>query len=177
MDKFWTYEELTRATEEKIQAFAATVSVLPRDPATLDSSRVSFLSRADGAYALWVTVTEGVQLEADVKRLRAMVDAIAKEIYQHVPDPRPASERGWKTKREWTDEEVQVAVQRLKEKVPEVWQEIYQVEKAGGDIDGLDALTMELAHLAGMYPDADLLDVNRLHRKVDLMRRKELGLI
>lgn len=176
MDKFWTYEELTRATEEKIQAFAATVSVLPRDPATLDSSRVSFLSRADGAYALWSTVTEGVQLEADVKRLRAMVDAIAKEIYQHVPDPRPASERGWKEKRAWSDEEVIATVQRLKDTVPEVWQEICEVEKAGGDLEGLDALTMELAKITVFYPDEDLLDVIWLQRKVDAFRRNELGL-
>ena len=174
MDKVWTYEELTRAVEKKMLAFASMLDVLPPDPAKLDSQWVAFFSQALGAQFVWRELTRGVWREADAERLEAIIDTMRKAIYTYIPEGTPV-ERGWKEKREWTDEEVAATVAKLKEIVPAVWWEIAAVEKAGGSIRDMDALTLELAKIVGLYPGVDLLDANRLHNKVDKARRKELG--
>ena len=175
MDKVWTYEELTRVAEEKMRAFASMLDIIPRNPATLNRERVAFFSKALGVRSLWKELTRGVRREADAERLEAIIDTMRKAIYTYIPEGTPA-DRGWKEDREWTDEEIAATVAKLKEKIPAVWGEIAAVEKAGGDIDGMDALTIELGNIAILYPDVDFHDVNRLHGIVDMMRRRELGL-
>ena len=175
MDKVWTYEELTRAVEKKMLAFASMLDVVPPNRATLNGERVAFFSQALGAQFVWRELTRGVWREADAERLEAIIDTMRKAIYTYIPEGTPA-ERGWKEDREWTDEEIAATVAKLKEKIPAVWWEIAAVEKAGGDIDGMDALTIELGNIAILYPDVDFHDINRLHGIVDMMRRRELGL-
>ena len=175
MDKVWTYEELTRVAEEKMRAFASMLDIVPRNPATLNGERVAFFSKALGVRSLWKELTRGVRREADVERLEAIIDTMRKAIYTYIPEGTPA-ERGWKEEREWTDDEIAATVAKLKEVIPDVWWEIAAVEKAGGSIRNMDALTVELGNIAILYPGVDLLDVNRLHKKVDMIRRKEIGL-
>ena len=174
MDKVWTYEELTRAVEKKMLAFASMLDVVPPNRATLNGERVAFFSQALGAQFVWRDLTRGVWREADAERLETIIDTMRKAIFTYIPEGTPA-ERGWKEEREWTDEEVAATTAKLKEIVPAVWWEIAAVEKAGGSIRDMDALTIELGNIAILHPGVDLLDVNRLHNKVDKARRKELG--
>ena len=174
MDKVWTYEELTWTVEDKLLASASMLDVVPPNPATLDDQRVAFFLRAVGVQILWNALTRGVQREADATRLKAIIDAMRKEICTYIPEGTPV-ERGWQEEREWTDEEVAATVAKLKEIVPAVWREIAAVEKAGGSIRDMDALTIELGNIAILHPGVDFHDVNRLHNKVDKARRKELG--
>ena len=123
---------------------------------------------------LWNEFAHRIQRETDAARLEAIIDTMRKAIFTYIPEGTPA-ERGWKEEREWTDEEVAATTAKLKEIVPAVWWEIAAVEKAGGSIRDMDALTLELAKIVGLYPGVDLLDANTLHNKVDKARRKELG--
>ena len=158
-----------------MRAYASILDIVPRNRAKLHGERVAFFSQALGAQFVWRELTRGVWREADAERLEAIIDTMRKKIYTYIPEGTPA-ERGWKEDREWTDEEIAATVAKLKEKIPAVWWEIAAVEKAGGDLNGLDALTVELGNIAMLYPGVDFHDINRLRGKVDMFRRRELGL-
>ncbi|WP_147272240.1 hypothetical protein [Phyllobacterium salinisoli] len=78
--------------------------------------------------------------------------------------------------RDWTDEEVAVAVEYVKKDIPEAWAELERLEVATGDLRGSDAIGLQFATLAELHPECEFYEIGQLESKVRAVRRAQLGL-
>jgi hypothetical protein len=78
--------------------------------------------------------------------------------------------------RDWTDQEVAVAVAYLKREIPKEWAELERLELTTGDLNGSKAIDLELGKLSKLHPECDPYEVDQLSWKVREIRRYTLGL-
>lgn len=78
--------------------------------------------------------------------------------------------------RDWTDEEVAVAVEYLKREILEEWAELEQLELTTGDLRHTRASAALYVALDELYPGTEGMAISDLRFKVRLVRRAELGL-
>src|SRR5690606_29675974 len=78
--------------------------------------------------------------------------------------------------RDWTDEEVAVAVEYLKREIPEEWAELEQLELTTGDLRHTRASAALYVALDELCPGTEGMAISDLRFKVRLVRRAELGL-
>lgn len=78
--------------------------------------------------------------------------------------------------RDWTDEEVAVAVEFLKREIPDEWAELEQLELTTGDLRNTRASSILYASLKQLYPDTEGVAITDLAFQVRIIRRARLGL-
>ncbi len=78
---------------------------------------------------------------------------------------------------QWSDEEVAAAVAYLKQRIPQDWSELEQLELTTGDLTDAPAADMEMGALSLEYKERfDYRDIVRLAGRVRMARRAALGL-
>jgi len=73
--------------------------------------------------------------------------------------------------RDWTDEEVAVAVEYLKREIPDEWAELEQLELTTADLNGSRAIGIQFAALAELHPECEPYEMSQLSRKIPDVRR------
>lgn len=91
-------------------------------------------------------------------------------------DQKPKWEPVYAQLRDWTPEEVAEAVAYVKQKRPDVWAELLELERTTGDLRGSDARHIEGGLLSILHPECKLTQIGQLISKLRDVRREELKL-